>query len=188
MHADDLAGRTPDDHDDPGATDLDALDRLVEAESARVAAAGDVPDDSPRPSRHQIAQRIIDAAVEAEYETGDREETDEEARRNVLLRLVRMFAGFVIIGIGIGGLLLPGPGWLLIILGLSLLPFAWAERTIRLIRRRIPGVPEDGRIPTSTWIVMGTMLVAFTALSLLFGGAISDWVSGLWGDPDKLIT
>ena len=74
-------------------------------------------------------------------------ETEQEPRRGVVIRLVRMFAGFLIIGIGISGLVLPESGWLLIILGLSLLPFAWAERAIRLIRRKIPGVHEDGRIP-----------------------------------------
>jgi len=166
MHADELNG--------PGPTHVDSPD--------------DESVPAPTHSAHELTQRIIDAAIEAEYETGDREQTEEEARRGVLLRLVRMFAGFVIIGIGIGGLVLPGPGWLLIIVGLSLLPFAWAERTIRLIRRKIPGVPEDGRIPTSTWIVMGTLLVVFTAGSIWFGDELTGWIAGLWGDPDRLFT
>jgi hypothetical protein len=137
---------------------------------------------------HEVAERIVDAAIEAEYETGDREETEEQARRGVLIRLARIIGGFVIIGMGIAALVFPGPGWLLIIVGLSLLPFAWAERTIRLIRKKIPGVPEEGRIPTSSLIVMGMLLVGTLAISLLFGTEITNWISGLWGDPDKLIT
>ena len=139
-------------------------------------------------STHEVAERIIDAAIEAEYETGTREETEDEARRGVLIRLARIIGGFVIVGIGIAALPLPGPGWVLIIVGLSLLPFAWAERTVRLIRQKIPGVPEEGRIPTSSLIVMGLLLVTFSAISLLFGAEIANWISGLWGDPDKLIT
>ena len=42
-----------------------------------------------------------------------------------------------LIGVGLAGLLLPGPGWVMIIFGLSLLPFAWAERTVLLIRRKV---------------------------------------------------
>jgi len=139
-------------------------------------------------STHEVAERILDAAIEAEYETGAREETEDEARRGVLVRLARIVGGFIIVGIGIAALLLPGPGWLLIILGLSLLPFAWAERTIRLIRQKIPGVPEEGRIPTSSLVVMGLLVVTFSAISVLFGAELTNWVSGLWGDPDKLIT
>ena len=103
--------------------------------------------------------RLGAAAVEAEFRTGRREETVEEAERSVVLRLLRAIAGFFIIGIGIAALPLPGPGWLLIIIGLSLLPFAWAERTILLIRRKI---------------------------SFLYGDDISRWVASLWGDPDKI--
>lgn len=182
MPADDTADAHHDESPADSPSELEGLERAARAEAQ---VTGVEPTGQ---SLHEIAQRIVDAAIQAEYETGDHEETEEEARQNVMWRLVRMVAGFVIIGIGIGGLVLPGPGWLLIILGLSLLPFAWAERTITAIRRKVPGVPEDGRIPTSTWIVMGSLVVIFAVISLAFGNQISDWVSGLWGDPDKLIT
>jgi hypothetical protein len=142
-------------------------------------------DDSP----HGIewVDRLSAAAIEAEYETGRREETPEEARRGVVMRLVRMVAGFTIIGVGLAGLVLPGPGWALIIFGLMLLPFAWAERTVLLIRRKVPGVPEEGNLPLSTWIIMGVALVVFTGLSLKFGSDVSSWLASLWGDPDRLL-
>ena len=127
------------------------------------------------------------AALEAERETGRREETIEQARRGVIIRLARIIGGFTVIGVGLAGLALPGPGWLIIIFGLSLLPFAWAERTIRLIRRKIPGVPEDGTIPMRTWIIMGVLLVTFTTLSILYGHIVTVWLAGLWGDPDRIV-
>lgn len=137
-------------------------------------------------SNRRFVDRLGAAAVEAEMQTGRREETVEEAERNVVLRLLRAVAGFFVIGVGIAALALPGPGWLLIILGLSLLPFAWAERTILLIRRKIPGIPDEGSLPLSTWLIMGALLVTFTTLSIIFGDDISRWVAGLWGDPDRI--
>jgi len=134
-----------------------------------------------------FVERLGAAAIEAEFETGHHEETLEEARHGVMIRLARIVGGFVIIGIGVAALPLPGPGWVLIIVGLSLLPFAWAERTVLLIRRKVPGVPAEGKIPASTWIVMGVMLVTFSTISFVFGGEITTWFASLWGDPDRLL-
>jgi hypothetical protein len=131
--------------------------------------------------------RLSAAAIEAERETGHREETAEEAKRGVVIRMARIVGGFTIIGVGLAGLALPGPGWVIIIFGLSLLPFAWAERTVLLIRQKIPGVPDEGSIPLRTWIIMGVLLVVFMTLSIVFGDDITKWLSGLWGDPDRLL-
>jgi hypothetical protein len=144
------------------------------------------PSETPHDHDPRWLDRLNAAAIEAEYETGRREETAEQARRGVIIRLARIVGGFTVIGVGLAGLLLPGPGWVMIIFGLSLLPFAWAERTVLLIRRKVPGVPEEGTIPLRTWIIMGVLLVVFTTLSLLFGDDITRWLSGLWGDPDRL--
>jgi len=127
-----------------------------------------------------------DAAIEAETSTGTAERTEAEARRHLLGRLARTVGGFTLVGVGLAGLVLPGPGWLLILLGLGLLPYAWAQRTIRAIRRRVPGIPEDGRIPASTWIVMGVVIALASALTVLFGAEVARWAAGLWGDPDRL--
>lgn len=140
------------------------------------------------PDHESWVDIVRESALEAEFETGRHEENEAEARRGVAIRIARIVGGFLVMGLGIAALPLPGPGWLIIIFGLSLLPFAWAERTIRLIRSKIPGIPEEGRIPTSSWIVMGLMLVVFTGGTILFGEAISGWVAELWGDPDKLLT
>jgi len=147
-------------------------------------------NDAPKPDRHNsvrdAAAEAFSAALEAEEMTGRVEHTEAEAKRGVVIRLARTVGGFLLIGVGLAGLALPGPGWLVIILGLSLLPYAWAQRTIREIRRRIPGVPEDGRIPVSTWIWMGLLLGAAALITVFFGAEISKWIAGLWGDPNSL--
>ena len=131
-------------------------------------------------TRPRTAELITAAVYEAERETGVHEETEAEVRRSLALRMTRMIGGFVLIGIGASLIVLPGPGWLVILIGLSLLPFAWAERTILAIRRRVPGVPEDGTIPPRTWVVIGVVTVGAIAISFLFGSRIGDWISGTW--------
>jgi hypothetical protein len=149
-------------------------------------APSDEPSDDPaagphqRSQEHPVRDRLLAAAYEAERRTGAREETEEEVRRAVIVRIARIIGGFVLIGIGASLLVLPGPGWLMIVIGLGMLPYAWAERTIRLIRRRVPGIPEEGRIPTRTWVVIGLVTVAALAGSFLFGDAIGRWVSDTW--------
>ncbi|MCB1268315.1 MAG: PGPGW domain-containing protein [Microthrixaceae bacterium] len=131
-------------------------------------------------TRPRTAELITAAVYEAERETGVHEETEAEVRHSLALRMTRMIGGFVLIGIGASLIVLPGPGWLVILIGLSLLPFAWAERTILAIRRRVPGVPEDGTIPPRTWVVIGVVTVGAIAISFLFGSRIGDWISGTW--------
>lgn len=112
--------------------------------------------------------RVEEAAIEAEFETGEREETVEEARAHALVRTARMSLGFTVVIIGIVALPLPGPGWLIIAGGLTILSkdVAWAERLLRYIRKRVPGIPEDGRIPPSSLATMGVITLAFVSASL----------------------
>ncbi len=134
------------------------------------------PDDPAAAARELVRE----AAFEAERRTGRAEETDEELRRGVLIRIARIVGGFGLIGLGIALLPLPGPGWVTIVIGLSLLPFAWAERTIAQIRRRVPGIPDEGRIPTRTWVIMGAMTLGFVAASLLVGDLVGRWLADAW--------
>ena len=127
-----------------------------------------------------IADDLTAAVYEAERATGEREGSLEEVRRSLALRGLRTVGGFVLIGIGVSLLVLPGPGWIMIIVGLSLLPFAWAERTIRTIRRKVPGVPEDGTIPARTWVVIGVVTVGAIVISFLFGEQIGSWIGDAW--------
>jgi hypothetical protein len=138
------------------------------------------PPEPAHPHEHPVRDRIIDAALEAERPTGVREETEAEVRRGVIIRLARIIGGFVLIGVGAALLVLPGPGWVMIVIGLGLLPYAWAQRTIRLIRRRIPGIPEDGAIPARTWVVIVVVTAGALAVAFLFGDLIGRWISDAW--------
>ncbi|MGH1505432.1 MAG: PGPGW domain-containing protein [Acidimicrobiales bacterium] len=116
----------------------------------------------------EFIDRIEDAAIQAEYATGVRESSDEEARAGALKRIARMTLGFLVTIIGIAALPLPGPGWLIIAGGLTILSkdVAWADRLLRYIRRRVPGIPEDGKIPRSSMITIGVMTLAAISASL----------------------
>ena len=87
------------------------------------------------------------AAIEAELETGRREETIAEAERNILLRIGRVILGVIVLFAGLLMLPLPGPGLLTIAAGLALLasdvPFA--RRLLVRVRERIPSDAE-GRV------------------------------------------
>lgn len=112
--------------------------------------------------------RIEEAAIEAEFETGEREESVEEAKAHALVRAGRMTLGFAVVIIGIAALPLPGPGWLIIAAGLTILSkdVAWAERLLRYIRKRVPGIPEDGKIPRSSLATMAAITLAAVSASL----------------------
>lgn len=148
-----------------------------------------MPIDSPAeelPQEHPDMFTVAkQAAIQAEFQTGKREETVEEAEHHVAIRFARMIAGFTLIIAGAAAIILPGPGWLMIVLGLSLLPFAWAQRTIKLIRRRIPGIPEEGRVPTRSLVVMGSMLITTVVISTLFGNDLLQWIRD-FGNPGTL--
>lgn len=147
--------------------------------SRRDPAEPDEPSDDWRRALH-------DAAVAAERETGAAEPTVEAAERHIVLRLVRAGFGFLLIGIGIALVPLPGPGWLVIVIGLSMLPFVWAERLVHHLRRRMPGIPDDGRIPPRTAAIGVVALVVSTIVTISFGAEITRWAAVAFGNPDRI--
>jgi uncharacterized protein (TIGR02611 family) len=62
-------------------------------------------------------------------------------------RVFRIIAGFTLLFVGGVMLVTPGPGWLVIFLGLGLLAaeFVWAERLMKRIKR------EAGRVMGAAW-------------------------------------
>jgi uncharacterized protein (TIGR02611 family) len=111
--------------------------------------------------------RFEEAAIEAEFETGYREETREEARRGVVTRLLRMTAGTLVTIVGVIMMPLPGPGLLIVAVGLGILSrdVAWADRLLQIVRRRLPS-DSDGRLPRSSIITMVVLALAGIAFSL----------------------
>tara|TARA_B110000196_G_scaffold257270_1_gene227650 strand:- start:95 stop:466 length:372 start_codon:yes stop_codon:yes gene_type:complete len=116
--------------------------------------------------------RFEEAAIEAEFETGYREETREEARRGVITRLLRMTSGTFITILGVILMPLPGPGLLIVAIGLGILSrdVAWADRLLQIVRRRLP-TDSKGRLPRSSIATMVALVLA--------GIAFSAWVTFL---------
>jgi len=129
-------------------------DRDAPSEGAPV---GDVAEpgrfDEWRAERREHFDEILGSAVEAEIETGHREETREQAERHLLLRVARVTFGAIVVGVGISLIVLPGPGLIVIAAGLALMaqdvPFA--RRWLDKVRARIPE-DEDGGI--AAWVVV----------------------------------
>ncbi|MEM8905186.1 MAG: PGPGW domain-containing protein [Actinomycetota bacterium] len=117
---------------------------------------------------HERLDEIVEAAIEAEFETGVREDTVEEAKAHILIRLIRMTFGFLVLLAGIAMLALPGPGLVTIGAGLLILSrdVAWADRLLQRIRHRLPQ-DADGSVPRSAKVTI--------ALSALGAFAISTW-------------
>ena len=65
-------------------------------------------------------------------------------------RVFRVVAGFTLLAVGVVMLVTPGPGWLVILFGLSLLAaeFIWARRLMDRIKR------EGGRVRDVVWSYM----------------------------------
>ena len=72
-------------------------------------------EQGTEPEEERLSDRLIDAAVQADFETGVREETVDEAKSSVIIRLGRMILGFTVTFLGILAIPLPGPGWLIVI-------------------------------------------------------------------------
>ena len=127
-------------------------------------ARGTPPEPARRHGRDHpdghFREILSEAALEAELETGRREETAAAARRHILVRIARVSAGTLVLLFGFAMLALPGPGLVTIAAGLALLsadvPFA--NRLLKEVRRRLPH-DEDGRLPPLmvVSIVLGTV-------------------------------
>jgi hypothetical protein len=113
---------------------------------------------------HERWERLEEAAIAAEMETGRHEETVEEAKRSLRRRVIRMGAGSFLVVLGIVLLVVPGPGLLTIAAGLVLLaedvPFA--ARLLEKVRKRLPE-DEDGNVPKL--YIFGGLAVTVVAVS-----------------------
>lgn len=91
-------------------------------------------------------------------------------------RLVVLTAGLAVLGAGIAMLALPGPGMVVIILGLAILAteFAWAERA--LDRTTSTAASAATKVSGSR---SGRLLLASSAVSMITGGA---FVVAVWGE------
>ena len=105
-------------------------------------AAADEPvetplDDAPEHEQTRF-ERLREAAIQAEYATGTQEETEEQARRHVVIRVGTIIVGFVVLLAGLAMLVLPGQGIITVIIGLTILAreLPWAERMLEYAKKK----------------------------------------------------
>ena len=130
------------------------------------ASSGDSDQREQMPDR---SERFREAAIAAELETGEREPSSRSAWRQSIFRMVRMGIGLGIVVLGIILMPLPGPGMLVVALGLAILArdVAWADRLLQKVRERLPS-DADGRLPRSAIITMIVLAAAGIAVSIAF--------------------
>jgi uncharacterized protein (TIGR02611 family) len=117
-----------------------------------------------RSRAHDARLRVREAAIGAELATGKREETVEEARAGVIKRTVRIGIGSFVLLAGLLMMVLPGPGLLVIAIGLGILSrdVAWAERLLERIRHRLPQ-DEEGAV--SKPVIATSVVIALAAVA-----------------------
>ena len=88
-------------------------------------------------------------------------------------RKLQIVTGVLVVIGGIVLLPLPGPGWAIIVVGLNMIKPD--SRLVRWIRRKVPGIPEEGAVPKKV-IFIGLVVAAIaTVIGILYGDAISSW-------------
>jgi len=112
-------------------------------------------------------ERLVDQALAAELETGRKEKTVEQARRNIFRRVGTLILGSVVLLLGIVLLILPGPGLVIVAAGLYLiaLEVPFAARLLDRVKKRLPQ-DEDGKLPKSAIVMMVVMTVGATGASI----------------------
>ena len=120
--------------------------------------------DSSHQSRRERFEEFEKAAIEAELDTGRREESIAEAKRHIFIRIGRVFLGTIVVIAGLLMLPLPGPGMLTIAAGLALLasdvPFA--RNLLESVRKRLPA-DADGKV--SKPVVIGGLVVSVVTVA-----------------------
>jgi hypothetical protein len=114
-------------------------------------------------------EHLAEAAYRTELASGSAEETIVKARRSLVVRLAIIVGGTFVLLLGLALLALPGPGLVVVALGLGLLAseIPFAARLLERVKRRLPQ-DEDGKLPRSAIVMMVAMCVLATGASLVW--------------------
>jgi uncharacterized protein (TIGR02611 family) len=123
--------------EDHGRPD-DVIDPVDDDEKGRRRAEREADRHARAEERAERRALLREAAIQAEYATGRQEETEEEARRHVVIRVGTIVVGFVILIAGLAMLVLPGQGIITVIIGLTILAreLPWAERMLEYAKKK----------------------------------------------------
>jgi uncharacterized protein (TIGR02611 family) len=112
---------------------------------------------------------LREAALQAEYATGKAEQTEQAARRHIVVRVATVVVGSLILIAGLVMIVLPGPGIVGILAGLGILSreLPWAERMIEYVKKRAK-VDELKKQPKWIQIVMWLFTIAAMVSSFVY--------------------
>ena len=139
-----------------------------------VPAGTEEPFDPPGPDwLYRLRQRIA----------GD------SALRQMIWRAVATTVGVVIIVVGVSLLVLPGPGWAIIFLGLAVLAteYAWAHRLLVVTKNKAQGAassawaPENRRRTVVLTLIVVLLVAAFVSWYVYSYGWTMDGALGWFG-------
>ena len=147
----------------------DVTDPIDDDERGRRKAERDADREARASERAERLALLREAALQAEYATGEMEDTPEEARRHIIIRVGTIVVGFIVLLGGLAMMVLPGPGIVGILAGLGILSreLAWAERMIEYVKKRAK-VEELQQQPKWVQVAMWTFTIAAVSSSLIY--------------------
>ena len=111
-------------------------------------------------------------------DSDDQPGIDPSAETTGIKRILRIGVGVILVIAGIAMLVLPGQGVLTILVGLNLIK---PDNAIsRWIRRKTPGLEEDGPIPMTVIYAGIALFVVMGVLSFFFAADVTNWITGLF--------
>ncbi|MEM9562624.1 MAG: PGPGW domain-containing protein [Actinomycetota bacterium] len=116
--------------------------------------------------------------MDIEYDDLEPGVSPDERQRGVR-RIAQIVIGVLLVAAGIVMLVIPGPGIVTILVGLNLI--RPDNALVRYIRRRVPGIPEDGTVPMRFVVVGAVFLVGGTVIGVLYGADLTNWALELVG-------
>jgi uncharacterized protein (TIGR02611 family) len=119
---------------------------------------------APGSAPSRTSRTWLEAAEAAERATGAEEPTDRVVRRHILVRIAIIVAGSVVSLAGLAMLVLPGPGVVVLLLGLALLAqeVPWAERIVTYVKRK---AKVDELKKQSPWVKVAVWAVTIAAVA-----------------------
>lgn len=132
-----------------------------------------------RPSGASIpVAPTLTVIMDIEYDDLEPGVSPDERQRGVR-RIAQIVIGVLLVAAGIVMLVIPGPGIVTILVGLNLI--RPDNALVRYIRRRVPGIPEDGTVPMRFVVVGAVFLVGGTVIGVLYGADLTNWALELVG-------
>ena len=107
---------------------------------------------------------------------GVRERREKHLERNRIVRVVVAIFGFLVVLAGVAMLVLPGPGLLVIAIGLGILAleFVWAERLLERTVDKMDEAADAVKRSSPLQRALGVVLLALAAVGLVAAAILWD--------------